>query len=101
MDGKQTQIYFAPNVEAIEELGANWYNIVRDISDYLQSQGFQYSRTLGFVNDRELSEEELAQVFGEIVKLAWGKENLLYARANIISDVQDLTWMLKRKDGEE
>lgn len=91
VEGKKTQIMFAPNIENIEELGANWYNLVMDIAEYLRAQGFVYMRTLGFVNDRELSEEELGKLGHEITELALGSENLLYLNANIIDNVRRLT----------
>ncbi|MDE7269674.1 MAG: hypothetical protein K2N81_04295 [Acetatifactor sp.] len=91
VEGKKTQIMFAPNIENIEELGANWYNLVMDIAEYLRAQGFVYMRTLGFVNDRELSEEELGKLGHEIIELALGSENLLYLNANIIDNVQSIT----------
>lgn len=90
-DGKRTQITFAPNIANIEELGANWYNLVMDISEYLTGQGFVYTRTLGFVNDRELSEEELQKLGQEIVGLALGPENILYLNASIIENVRSFT----------
>lgn len=86
-----TQLIFMPDIEAIDELGVNWYNVVLDIVEYLESQGFHYSRTLGFVNDRELSEAELAPIAEQIVDLALGADNLLHLSANTISNVQDLT----------
>lgn len=96
-NNKQTQITFAPNIENIEELGAKWYNIVSDITEALESHGFQYSRTLGFVNDRELSKEELQELGAEIVSLAMGPENLLYLDSYIIDNVTDLTYLFKKK----
>ncbi len=93
-----TQIVFMPDIEAIDELGVNWYNVVLDIVEYLESQGFHYSRTLGFVNDRELSEEELAPIAEQIVDLALGADNLLHLSANTISNVQELTSPLLRED---
>lgn len=96
MDKNQTQITFAPNIKKIEKLGAKWYNIVVDITQKLEEWGFQYSRTLGFVNDRELSEEEMAELGQEIVNLALGKGNLLYLNIRIISNVTDLTSLLKK-----
>lgn len=95
MSKKKTQITFAPNIEKIEELGANWYNIVLDITQALENRGFQYSRTLSFVNDREMSEEELMGLGQEIVSLAMGTENLLYLSANIIDNVTDLSHLFK------
>lgn len=96
MNKKKTQLVFAPNIEKIEEMGANWYNIVMDITQELEKQGFQYSRTLGFVNDRELSEEELMALGQEIISLAMGTENLLYLNSYIIDNVTDLTHLFKK-----
>ncbi len=89
-----TQVLFAPHIENIEEMGANWYNLVMDITEYLKEQGFSYMRTLGFVNDRELSQEELEALGREIVELALGPENLLYLNANIIGEIHDMREML-------
>lgn len=98
MSDVKTQITFAPDVAAYEELGANWYNVVLDITDYLKSQGFEYSRTLGFVKDGELSEEELLLIGKEITTYALGNDMLLYLNAQIISDIQDLTHLFKDKE---
>lgn len=90
MNNKRMQIVFALNMEAIEELGANWLNITFDICEYLKSKGFEYSRTLGFVNDRELTEEELREIGSEVVEIALGVENLLYFNATVIGNVMSI-----------
>ncbi len=87
MENKKTQIIFGLDVEAIGELGANWLNITFDICEYLKSKGFQYSRTLGFLNDRELNEEEIKEVGKEVIDMALGVEHLLYFDACIIDNV--------------
>ncbi len=91
MKSAKTQITFAPNVENIDELGANWYNVVLDIVEYLESKGFVYSRTLGFVADRKLDEKELFEISEEIIDLALGEENLFFLRATYLDNVQDMT----------
>ncbi len=87
MKNKKTQIIFGLNVEAIGELGANWLNITFDICEYLKSKGFQYSRTLGFVNDRELEEEELKELSNEVIEIAMGIDCMMYLEAHIIDNV--------------
>lgn len=92
MEDKKMQIKFAPDIRALEKMGADWYNIVMDISDYLESRGFHYIRSLGFVNDRELSEDELASLAKEIVDIALGEENVLYLNAAVISNIKSFTF---------
>lgn len=99
-ESKKMQVTFAPDIRALEKLGANWYNIVMDISTYLEGQGFLYERTLGFINDRELSEKEIAELMEEIVDIALGKKYLLYLNVSVISDVQDLTSFFTGRDEE-
>ena len=82
----RTSFMFALNVKKIEKMGANWYNIVLDITEYLKSKGFEYSRTLGFINDRELNEEELKEIGFEIIKLGYGPKNFLYLNSRFLGD---------------
>lgn len=88
MADKKTQILFTPDVKKINEMGANWYNIVLDITEYLNTQGFTYSRTLGFVNDRELSEEELSEIAQNVMDIALGA--MLHFDTAVISNVVSL-----------
>lgn len=98
MENKKMQVTFAPDIKALEKLGANWYDIVMDISTYLQGQGFHYERALGFVNDRELSEEEIMQLMEKIVDIALGKQYLLYLNVSVIGNVQDMTSFFTGKE---
>lgn len=81
MCSTRTSIMYGLNIEKIDELGANWYNIVLDIEEYLSGKGFEYSRTLGFINDRALSEVEIREIGEKIIDIALGIENLLYLNA--------------------
>lgn len=100
MENRKMQVTFAPDIKALEKLGANWYNIVMDIRTYLENRGFHYERTLGFVNDRELSEEEITQLMEKIVDIALGKQYLLYLNVSVISNVQDMTSLFRDRDIE-
>lgn len=95
VDDTRMQIVFALDIKKLEKLGANWYNIVLDITEYLNSKGFEYSRTLGFVNDRELTEEELAEIGKHILSLGYGSKYFLYVKANVISNTVNLTPFFK------
>lgn len=77
-------------IEALEEIGANWHNIVLDIDEYLNAKNFQYSRTLGFVNDRELSKEEVLEIGRDVADIALGIDNFLYFNAMVIGDTKSL-----------
>lgn len=83
---ERMQIMFAPNVKKYEKMAINWYNIVMDITDYLKSKGFEYSRTLGFVNDRVLSDEEVMEIAQQINEIAYGMKNLLYCDVQVIGE---------------
>lgn len=99
-ENSRIQITFAPDVKKLDELGANWYNIVLDISEFLKNEGFEYSRTLGYINDRVLDEEELARITNEIISIGLGPEYFLYLNARVISNVQDMTWMFRDEEDE-
>lgn len=90
MSEKRTQIYFGLNMEEIEEAGMNWYNIVLDTTEYLKEKGFSYSRTLSFINDRELSEDELAELITYITENIADIDCFSYFEANVISNIQSM-----------
>lgn len=95
MEDKKMQVIFAPNIKSIDKLGANWYNIVLDITSYLEEQGFHYDRSLGFINDREMSKKEVLQLMERIIEISLGKENLLCLNVNVIGKTIDLTSLIK------
>ena len=84
-------IMYGLNIEKINELGANWYNVVLDIAEYLESKGFQYSRTQGFVSEGKVTEIELKEIGEEIIDIALGVDNLLYLEAAEIGDTISFT----------
>ncbi len=86
MEEKRMQIVYGIDVRKIGKLGANWMNIVQDIHTYLTEQGFEYSRTLGYVNDRVLPKEKLAEIAGEIIAIGIEEKNFLYIEMRVISD---------------
>ena len=86
MSNERTALVFGLDIEKIDDLGANWYNIVLDITEYLNSKGFEYSRTHGFVKNGEVTEKELREIGAEIIDLALGVDNLLYLEVNEIGD---------------
>lgn len=89
------QIMYALDVKKIDKLGANWHNAVLDIDEYLRSKGFEYSRTMGFVNDRVLSDEELSEIVSEIFELGYGEEYFYKFDVSVIGNVYDFTSLLR------
>ena len=74
----KTQVSFAPNIKFYDKLGANWHTVFFDIVEYLKSIGFEYSRTLMFVVNKSLTEEEVKEIEKKVLEIAGDKKGFLY-----------------------
>lgn len=99
MSDIKTQVLYTPDTRAIHELGANWRSIVADIEEYLESIGFQYDRTLGFIRDGVTAEEELYEIGQNILEIGLGEEYFVAIDIMQIEDPTDLTYLFKESLG--
>lgn len=101
MSKNRTQILFTPKAEKMSKDGLNWYNITLDVTEYLKEKGFEYSRTLGFVNDRELSEEELMEMAKYISENIIDLKYFSYFNASIIGDTMSIKGWLNKEGADK
>ncbi len=101
MSDKKTQILYTPDTRAIDELGANWHNIVNEIDEYLKSEGFSYSRTLGFVREGDSSDEEMQRLIQEIVNIGLGPEYFVAVNSYVLENEIEIDFHALRHKAAE
>lgn len=99
---RRTQFNYAVNtVKLTENPGPNWYNVVLDINEYLELEGFVYDRALGWINEEVLTDSKMQSIAQKLSELALGQDNFIYMNWAEIGEDISLMSCFDNKDAKK